>query len=51
MVDQELTASVEIIRLRPEKQLVNLRTVCTNPDGEIVCSGEALVLVSDVERR
>jgi acyl dehydratase len=50
-VDQELTASVEVIRLRSGKQLVNLRTLCTKPDGEIVCCGEALVLVSDVERR
>lgn len=46
--NQELTATVEIIRLRPEKQLVNLSTICTNPSGEIVCHGEALVLVSDV---
>lgn len=49
-VDQELAASVEITRIRPEKQLVNLRTVCLNPTGETVCQGEALVLVSDVER-
>jgi len=49
-LDQELVASVEIIRIRPEKQLVNLSTVCTNPAGEIVCHGEALVLVSDVSR-
>jgi acyl dehydratase len=47
--DQELTASVEIVRLRPEKQLVNLYTLCTNPAGETVCDGEALVWVSDVE--
>lgn len=45
---QEIAASVEIVRLRPEKQLVNLSTACTVPDGEIVCCGEALVLVSDV---
>ena len=45
---QELAARVEIVRLRPEKQLVNLRTVCTDPAGRIVCQGEALVLVSDV---
>jgi acyl dehydratase len=49
VIDQELTASVEIVRIRPEKQLVNLRTVCTNPEGLRVCQGEALVLVSDVE--
>jgi acyl dehydratase len=45
---QELTATVEIVRIRPEKQLVNLSTVCANPAGEIVCRGEALVLVKDV---
>jgi acyl dehydratase len=47
-VDRELTASVEIIRIRPEKQLVNLSTVCTDPTGQVVCYGEALVLASDV---
>jgi len=46
--DQELTAAVEVIRLRPEKQLVNLVTTCFNSAGEVVCRGEALVLVSDV---
>jgi acyl dehydratase len=45
---EELTASVEIIRIRPHKQLVNLRTVCTNPAGDAVCRGEALALVSDL---
>jgi acyl dehydratase len=46
-----LTAVVEIIRLRPEKELVNLRTTCTNTAGETVCVGEALVLARDVEGR
>jgi acyl dehydratase len=46
--EEELTSSVEIIRIRAEKQLVNLSTLCTNPAGEVVCRGEALVLVSDV---
>jgi acyl dehydratase len=45
---EELTAAVEIVRIRPEKQLVNLSTICTNARGELVCAGEALVLVSDV---
>lgn len=47
---QTLVASVEIVRIRPEKQLVTLRTVCSDTNGGIVCQGEALVLVSDVER-
>ncbi|MDQ4076016.1 MAG: MaoC family dehydratase [Chloroflexota bacterium] len=46
--DEELTATVEVTRLRPEKELVNLRTVCINSRGEVICAGEALVLVRDV---
>ncbi len=48
-IDEELTATVQVVRLRPEKHLVNLRTVCTNPAGQVVCEGEALVLVKDVQ--
>jgi 3-hydroxybutyryl-CoA dehydratase len=46
---EELTAVVEIVRLRPEKNLVNLRTTCTNAHGTTICQGEALVFVKDVE--
>jgi acyl dehydratase len=48
---EEITARVEIIRLRPEKELVNLRTILTNWNGEFVVDGEALVWVSDLESR
>jgi acyl dehydratase len=48
---RELTASVEIIRIRPEKQLVNLSTVCVDAADNVVCHGEALVLVRDVKER
>jgi acyl dehydratase len=48
-VDQTLTASVEIARIRPDKQLINLSTICTDAAGIAACYGEALVLVSDVE--
>jgi acyl dehydratase len=48
-VNDEFTAAVEIVRLRPEKELVNLRTVCINQAGETVCEGEALVLVRDIQ--
>ena len=48
-VGEAITAVVEITRLRPDKELVNLWTTCTNPAGEIVCAGEALVLVRDLE--
>jgi len=49
LIGEEITATVEIVRLRPEKNLVNLRTTCANTRGEIVCQGEALVFVKDVE--
>ncbi|MCP4417935.1 MAG: phosphate acetyltransferase [Chloroflexi bacterium] len=48
-VGEEITGIVKITRLRPEKQLVNLQTTCTNISGNIVCNGETLVLVSDLE--
>ncbi|MCP4690945.1 MAG: MaoC family dehydratase [Desulfobacterales bacterium] len=40
----EITASVEIVRLRPDKNLVNLRDVCTNSAGDLVCQAHSLVL-------
>jgi acyl dehydratase len=43
--DEQITATVEITKLRPEKGLVNLNTICTNPTGDIVCGGEGLVRV------
>lgn len=46
---EPLTATVEITRLRPDKALVNLRTVCTGADSREICRGEALVLVLDVQ--
>jgi 3-hydroxybutyryl-CoA dehydratase len=50
-LDEPVTARVEIVRLRPEKMLVNLRTTCTNGAGDLVCEGEALVLVADLVGR
>lgn len=49
-VGDALTATVEITRLRPEKELVNLKTICRNAAGDVVCDGEVLVLVRDVEK-
>jgi acyl dehydratase len=46
---EALTARVEITRLRPEKDLVNLHTWCENESGQVVCTGEALVLAADLE--
>jgi 3-hydroxybutyryl-CoA dehydratase len=45
---EELTASVTITRLRPEKHLVDLETICEAVDGTRICQGRALVYVEDV---
>jgi acyl dehydratase len=47
-VGEEITASVEIVRIRSSKALINLRTLCSAGD-RIIADGEALVLAKDVE--
>lgn len=49
-VGEEITAVVAITRIRPPQALVNLRTTCTNPAGELVCIGESLVLINELEQ-
>jgi acyl dehydratase len=46
--DDELTARVEITRIRPDKHLVDLSTMCTNTRGQLIASGRALVSARDV---
>lgn len=48
---ETLTARVEIVRLRADKELVNLRGSVTAADGRRVCDGESLVLVRNLETR
>lgn len=45
---ETLTARVTVTRLRPEKHLVDLETVCEGEDGRRICEGRALVYVEDV---
>lgn len=47
----KLTATVAITRLRREKELVNLSTHVLAADGRLVCDGEALVLVRNLENK
>jgi len=47
-VGEALTASVTVTRLRPEKHLVDLETVCETANGRRICQGRALVYVEDV---
>tara|TARA_R110000868_G_scaffold63499_2_gene191576 strand:- start:7134 stop:7523 length:390 start_codon:yes stop_codon:yes gene_type:complete len=45
---ETLSARVEITRLRPEKQLVDLATTCRSASGVLIARGRALVLARDV---
>lgn len=47
-VGEALTATVEITRLRPEKDLVDLRTRCSGEHSRLISEGRALVYVADV---
>ncbi|HYE48115.1 MAG TPA: hypothetical protein VEB20_00885 [Azospirillaceae bacterium] len=48
-VGDPLTARVTITRLRPDKHLVDLETVCADSAGTVVGRGRALVYVADVD--
>ena len=45
---EELTATVTVTRMRPDKHLCDLATVLTGADGRRLAEGRALVLVRDV---
>lgn len=47
-LDVPLTARVTLTHLRPDRALADLDTLCTTPDGRVICQGRALVLVRDV---
>lgn len=49
-IGERLTATVEITRIRADKQLVDLATTCVNDVGDVLARGRALVLVRDVAR-
>ena len=49
LINEELTASVEILSVRPEKYLVDLKTLCYGAKGNLICEGRALVYIKDVK--
>lgn len=48
---EALTARVDITRLRADKELVNLRSTIAAADGRLLCDGESLVLVKNLEAK
>jgi acyl dehydratase len=47
---REIITRVEVIRIRPEKDLVNLSTIGRSSQGNVLVEGEALVHVQDLEK-
>ena len=50
-IGEALTARVEITRIRPDKQLVDLATTCFRAGGQVAASGRALVYVGDLKQK
>lgn len=48
---EKLSATVAITRLRADKELVTLSTRVLAADGRVLCDGEALVLVRNLENK
>ena len=45
-----ITARVTVVSYRPDKEILTLRTECVNQEGTLVVEGQAVCLVSDVDR-
>jgi 3-hydroxybutyryl-CoA dehydratase len=44
-IDDTITATGTVVKIREEKQIVTLETVCANQRGETVVKGEAVVMI------
>jgi acyl dehydratase len=47
-INQEIKSVIEVIRIRSEKQLINLKARCYSPNNDLVVDGDVLVLISDL---
>lgn len=45
-INEKVEASVEIVKIREDKPIVTLRTLCEKSDGTIAIEGEAVLKVS-----
>ncbi len=46
-LDDTVTATATVKKIREDKPVVTLETVCTNQNGETTLSGEAVVMILD----
>jgi len=49
-IGDTITARATTIKVREDKPIVTLETICSNRGGEVVLKGEAVVLVEEVNR-
>ena len=45
-VDEEIEATVEVVKIREDKPIATLKTHCVKSDGTIALEGEAVVKVN-----
>src|SRR5210317_232431 len=45
-IDEEVEASVEVVKIREDKPIITLKTLCVKSDGTIAIEGEAVVKVN-----
>jgi acyl dehydratase len=43
-----VTATARVMNIREDKNIVTLKTICTNQNGETVVSGEAVIMLLEV---
>ncbi len=47
-VGEEITATVKVVRIRPDKKIVNLYDTCVTKEGKVVCQAESTTLVLEM---
>ncbi len=45
-INEKVEVSVEVVKIREDKPIITLRTLCVKSDGTIAIEGEAVVKVS-----
>lgn len=46
LIGEQVTATVEIVKIRDDKPIVTLRTLCVNSEEQVAIEGEAVVKVA-----
>ncbi len=44
-IDDTVTATATVVKIRGDKPIIKLETVCTNQNGETLVTGEAVVMI------